>query len=66
MTERRPTLCVVAGPKGSGKTVSHYTIIEDESDMLPEQQSYFVQTNPQFGIKKKDIEKSINILRQSI
>ena len=63
MTERRPTLCLVAGPNGSGKTVSHYAIIDDESDLMPKQQSYFVQTNPQFRITKKDVEKTIDILK---
>ena len=46
-----------------GKQVSHYAIIDDESGMLPEQQSHFVQTNPQFGITKKDVEKVTNILK---
>lgn len=37
--------------------ISGYAIIDDENDMLPEQQGHFVQTNPQFGITKKDIEE---------
>ena len=48
------------------KQVSHYAIIDDESCMLPEQQPHFVQTNPQFGITKKDVENVIKILRKSI
>lgn len=47
-----------------GKQVSHYAIIDDESGMLPEQLSHFVQTNPQFGITKKDAEKIITILQK--
>ena len=46
-----------------GKQVSHYAIIDDECGMLPEQQPHFVQTNPQFGITKKDAEKVTNILK---
>jgi len=44
------------------KQVSHYTIIDDESGMLPEQQPHFVQTNPQFGITRDDSQRVINIL----
>lgn len=29
-----------------------------------EQQSYFVQTNPEVGITKEDSEKAINILKR--
>ena len=43
--------------------ISGYAIIDDENVMQPEQQQYFVQTNPQFGITKKDVEKVINFLR---
>lgn len=45
-----------------GKQVSHYAIIDDESGMLPEQQTHFVQTNPQFGITRDDSQRVINIL----
>ena len=41
--------------------VSHYAIIDDIDDMLPEQQAHFVQTNPQFGITRKDVAKVIQI-----
>lgn len=53
----------LAGTKGK---VSHYAIIDDENSMLPEQQPYFVQTNPQFGITKKDVEKVKQILQTEI
>ena len=33
-----------------GKKVSNYVIIDDMDNMLPEQQSHFVQTNPECGI----------------
>lgn len=46
-----------------GKDVTRFAILDDESCMLPKQQSHFVQTNPQFGITKKDVEIVINILR---
>ena len=36
--------------------------IDDESGMLPEQLSHFVQTNPQFGITKKDADSVLKIL----
>ena len=42
--------------------VCGYVIIDDENDMMPEQQEHFVQTNPQFGITKKNIEDIIKIL----
>lgn len=40
-----------------GGQASNYAIIDDENDMLPEQQTHFVQTNPQFGISKKNVEE---------
>ena len=45
-----------------GKRVSNYVIIDDMDNMLPEQQSHFVQTNPEIGITKDDVERSITIL----
>lgn len=47
-----------------GKRISNYVIIDDMDNMLPEQQSYFVQTNPEVGITKEDSEKAINILNR--
>ena len=41
-----------------GKRVSNYAIIDDMDNMLPEQQSHFVQTNPEVGITKEDSEKA--------
>ena len=29
MTEKKPTLCVVAGPNGSGKTILGFYYVED-------------------------------------
>lgn len=46
-----------------GKYVSHYAIIDDMDNMLPEQQSHFVQTNPEVGITEEDAEKVIAILK---
>lgn len=43
--------------------VIRYAIIDDENDMLTEQQKHFVQTNSQFGITCKDVERVISILR---
>ena len=46
----------------NGKRVSNYVIIDDINNMLPEQKSYFVQTNPEIGINNKDTERAISIL----
>ena len=45
-----------------GKNVSHYVIIDDMDNFLPDQQPYFVQTNPEVGITKEDIDMAIKIL----
>ena len=47
-----------------GKNVSNYAIIDDMDYMLPEQQSHFVQTNPEVGITKEDAEKAIKIINK--
>lgn len=47
-----------------GKHVSHYAIIDDMDNMLPEQQSHFVNTNPEVGITEDDAEKTIEILNK--
>lgn len=49
-----------------GKRVSNYAIIDDMDNMLPEQQSHFVQTNPEIGITKEDSEKAIEILNKEV
>ena len=49
-----------------GKRVSNYAIIDDMDNMLPEQQSHFVQTNPEIGITKEDSEKAIKILNKEV
>lgn len=46
-----------------GKNVCSYAILDDEQEMLPEQQNYFVQTNPTVGITEEDAEKAIAILK---
>lgn len=48
-----------------GKNVSHYVIIDDMDHMLPEQQSHFVQTNPEVGITEDDANKAITIMNKS-
>ena len=45
-----------------GKNVSRYAILDDEQEMLPEQQSHFVRTNPAVGITEEATEKAITIL----
>ena len=47
-----------------GRHVSHYVIIDDMDNMLPEQQSIFVQTNPEVGITEDDANKAIAILNK--
>ena len=47
-----------------GKKVSHYVILDDMDNMLPEQQSHFVQTNPEVGIIEDDANKAIVILNK--
>ena len=46
----------------SGQNVIHYAILDDVPDMLPEQQSHFVQTDPRIGITQDDVNKVISIL----
>ena len=46
----------------SGQAVTHYAILDDMDDMLPEQQSHFVQTDPRVGITEDDANHVISIL----
>lgn len=48
-----------------GKDVSHYVIIDDMDDILPEQQSHFVLTDPEVGISEWDAKRAIAILNRS-
>ena len=45
-----------------GKRVSNYVIIDDMDNMLPEQQSHFVHTNPEVGITEENAAQAITIL----
>ena len=47
-----------------GKQVSNYAIIDDMNNMLTEQQSHFVQTDPEVGITKEDADNAIRILNR--
>ena len=47
----------------SGKDVTHYAILDGVPNMLPEQQSHFVQTDPIICITKNDAESIIYILK---
>lgn len=47
----------------NGKNVSHYVIIDDMDNFLPEQQTHFVWTDPDVGITKEDAEQAIMILK---
>ena len=45
-----------------GKDVSHYAILDDVYDILPEQESHFVWTNPVVGITEGNAMQAIMIL----
>ena len=45
-----------------GDDVSRYVIIDDMDDILPEQQSHFLQTDPEFGITNDDVKKVVHLL----
>ncbi len=42
--------------------VTSYVIIDDDSDMLPEQEQFFVQVNDRYGITFEDAQRCITIL----
>ena len=46
----------------NGNQDTHYAILDDLPDMLPEQESHFVQTDPRIGITKDDADRVITIL----
>ena len=45
-----------------GDDVGRYVIIDDMDDILPEQQSHFVQTDPEVGITNDDVKKVVHLL----
>ena len=45
-----------------GRSISHYAIIDDMDNMLPEQQSHFVKTDPEIGITKENADQVIAII----
>lgn len=49
-----------------GQQVTHYAILDDLPDMLPEQESHFVQTDPRIGMTKDNAEQVISILTKCI
>ena len=46
----------------NGNQDTRYAILDDLPDMLPEQESHFVQTDPRIGITEEDAERIIEIL----
>ena len=44
--------------------VTSYVILDDDSDMLPEQHEHFVHTNPMVGLTGLDVQKALRILQQ--
>ena len=45
-----------------GDDVSNYVIIDDMDDILSEQQTHFVQTDPEFGITNDDVKRVVHLL----
>ena len=45
-----------------GATGSPYVILDDTADFCKDQQSHFIQINPQTGITEEDAKKAIRIL----
>ena len=45
-----------------GAVCSPYVILDDTADFCKEQQSHFIQVNPQTGITEEDVNKAIKIL----
>ena len=45
-----------------GDDVGRYVIIDDMDDILPEQLSHFVQTDPEFGITIDEVKKIVHLL----
>jgi hypothetical protein len=43
-------------------SISRYVILDDDSDMLPEQQANFVRTDERHGLTDADAERAIAIL----
>jgi hypothetical protein len=46
----------------TGHDITHYAILDDLPDMLPEQESHFIQTDPRIGITEEDAKQIIKIL----
>lgn len=44
--------------------IENYVILDDVANMLPEQQSHFVQTKYYYGLTDEDMIKAINILNK--
>ncbi len=44
--------------------ITSWVQIDDDDDVLPEQESHFVQTNERYGITFDDAEKAIKILNE--
>lgn len=48
--------------KKRGLDIESYVIFDDDNDMLDEQQQFFIQTDPQYGITNKEADRAIEIL----
>lgn len=51
--------------KERGKDISHYIIIDDDSDMLPEQMEFFIKTDMRTGLTTKAALQAIEILNRT-
>lgn len=45
--------------------ITNYVILDDDTDMLPEQFSHFIHTDTYLGISEEDVLKAIEILNSS-
>ena len=50
----------------NGSQVTHYAILDDLPDMLPEQETHFVQTDARVGITEADADSVIAILTDTV
>lgn len=45
------------------RTVQKFIIIDDDNDMLESQQEFFVECDPQYGFKKDQFDKALELLK---
>lgn len=50
------------GRRIGGEKIDGYVILDDSTDMHPDQMEHFVQTNPDTGLTSQDVNRAISIL----